>query len=481
MNDAVDRKEAVVDELAAIELGDSRLNFRARSVSGQLAMNPALSFPEALATEADLEGFYRLLRNEKVTAEAILAPHQQATVGRVAEQETVLAVHDSTEFVFGGKSRRDMGVVMLAGTKLHGHFCLAVSADGHRDPLGVLATKTWTRDGGPTPSSLRKKGVAYTEVRAMPSEYTRWRELIDEAEARVDGKASLIHVMDSESDDYDLMCHLKGANRRFLLRACRERKLDAAGTGSIPGEKLRQFVARAEVCAVRDVKLSRRNTRHVAGITAKRDLPRDKRTATLEFAATTVTIARTVYAVKTLSPSVSVNVVSVKEKDAPEGMEPVDWLLFTSEPIDTEQQILRIVDLYRARWVIEEYFKAIKTGCDFEARQLESKATLVKALALFIPVAWILLRMRAASRSPKKASILTVLSLAQITVLKKATGIPLRKNSSAAEAYLAVARLGGHIKNNGPPGWQVLGRGYAKLLTLETGFKIGRSQTCDQW
>jgi hypothetical protein len=37
------------------------------------------------------------------------------------------------------------------------------------------------------------------------------------------------------------------------------------------------------------------------------------------------------------------------------------------------------------------------------------------------------------------------------------------------QAMLAVAQLGGHIKNNGDPGWLVLGRGYEELLVLEEG------------
>ena len=75
-----------------------------------------------------------------------------------------------------------------------------------------------------------------------------------------------------------------------------------------------------------------------------------------------------------------------KEKDPPNDMEPVDWLLLTSEPIDTDEQILEVVDVYRACWLIEEYFSALKTGCAFERRQLESKSTLTKALALFARV-----------------------------------------------------------------------------------------------
>ena len=53
--------------------------------------------------------------------------------------------------------------------------------------------------------------------------------------------------------------------------------------------------------------------------------------------------------------------VYAKEKDPPDDMEPVDWLLLTSEPIDTDEQILEVVDIYRARWLIEEYFSALKT------------------------------------------------------------------------------------------------------------------------
>ena len=78
------------------------------------------------------------------------------------------------------------------------------------------------------------------------------------------------------------------------------------------------------------------------------------------------------------------------------------------------------------------------------------------------------------------ATIATVLTRIQITILRSKTGIPLTKRSTAAEAYLAVARLGGHIKNNGAPGWRVLGRGYHELLTLEVGYKIAKGETCDR-
>jgi len=479
MDDSAKRVEAVIDDVRAVDLGDSRLNFRARQIVSSLAMKPAESFPKALATEAELEGFYRFLGNEKVRPEAILAPHVAATIERAGEHRTVLAVHDSTEFEFHGAGRADLGVVNRDGNKLFAHFCLVVSADGRRDPLGMLRTQTWVRDGQPTRSSLRKRGAKQSEIDELPSEYARWQRGIDEAEERVKGSASLIHVLDSEADDYSIVSKFQAAKRRFVLHSCRVRKLDETGSGSLPGEKLREFMARAQVRAKRVVELSRRK-KHPRGVRTKRGEARDERTAVLVFSAATIAICKSERAPKELADTATVNVISVREENAPDDMVPVDWTLFTSEPIQTEEQILAIVDWYRARWTIEEYNKALKTGCAFEKRQLESKSAIDKALALFTPVAWALLRMRTASRSSEKTSILTVLSPTQIIILRNQTKISLRTNSSAAEAYTAIARLGGHIKNNGAPGWQVIGRGYTELLTLEVGYKIAKGESCDR-
>ena len=69
-------------------------------------------------------------------------------------------------------------------------------------------------------------------------------------------------------------------------------------------------------------------------------------------------------------------------------------MLLTSETITTADDALRVVDWYRARWVIEEFFKALKTGCAIEKRQLETFAALSNAVAFFGPMAWQLLLLR---------------------------------------------------------------------------------------
>jgi hypothetical protein len=86
--------------------------------------------------------------------------------------------------------------------------------------------------------------------------------------------------------------------------------------------------------------------------------------------------------------------VLVHEVGAPNYAETVEWKLLTNLPIDTPEQVAAIVDAYRARWVIEEFFKALKTGCAYEKRQLETFRALMNALAIFSVIAWRLLVLR---------------------------------------------------------------------------------------
>jgi hypothetical protein len=176
---------------------------------------------------------------------------------------------------------------------------------------------------------------------------------------------------------------------------------------------------------------------------------------------------------KSLPEALSLNFVHVREVDTNGTEPPVDWVLATTESIETVAAIERIVDIYRSRWVIEEYFKALKTGCEYEKRQLESEHTLSNALAVLVPIAWQLLLLRSLARTDDKAPAAAALSKTQLTILA-AVSKKLPKEPTVRQALLAVAGLGGHIKNNGEPGWIVLGRGFQHLLALEQGWKIAR-------
>jgi Transposase DDE domain len=168
-----------------------------------------------------------------------------------------------------------------------------------------------------------------------------------------------------------------------------------------------------------------------------------------------------------------VNVVAVTERHCPKGQEPVAWYLVTNEPIETVEQVAAIVDAYRARWVVEELFKALKTGCQIEKRQLESYGALRVALAIFLPIAVRLLALRDAVRSEPQSPCVA-LSTRQLQLLRACSSRPMSATPSNREAYMALAALGGHLRSNGPPGWIVLGRAYERLLILEQGWTAAK-------
>jgi hypothetical protein len=132
-----------------------------------------------------------------------------------------------------------------------------------------------------------------------------------------------------------------------------------------------------------------------------------------------------------------------------------------------------VIEIYRTRWLIEELFKALKTGCAIEKRQLESYEALTNALAMFLPIAWQLLLLRSMERTETSAVAKEALTPTQIQILRaRVPKFP--ADPTVSDALRAVAYMGGHFVKT-PPGWMVLGRGLVKLLDLEAGFLLAQS------
>jgi hypothetical protein len=151
-------------------------------------------------------------------------------------------------------------------------------------------------------------------------------------------------------------------------------------------------------------------------------------------------------------------------------------MLLTTEPLDTMPRILRVVDHYRARWLVEEYFKALKTGCSLEKRQSGSYQALVKVTALLVPVAYRLLLLRSLERQNPQSSAAVFFDAVDVQLMRMDDSTPgLPEIDSLAAALQYLARMGGHLKHNGPPGWITLGRGFEKLLSLRRGWDAAQT------
>src|SRR5262249_25255988 len=135
---------------------------------------------------------------------------------------------------------------------------------------------------------------------------------------------------------------------RFVTRVQHNRKVE------VENISLRDAVETATAIVERDVPLSRRTARGSGSKQRRIHPPRDSRTAQLSVAARTVVISRPLSAPAECAEELTLNVVRVWESEPPAEQPPVEWLLYTSEPIDTPDDVLRVVDWYRARWTIEE-------------------------------------------------------------------------------------------------------------------------------
>jgi hypothetical protein len=470
-------------ELVGAKLGDLRRSKRAAKLVETIADDPSASFP-SLFDRAGTEAFYRFVNNDDVTLDGLVEGHATEACVRATEAREVLAIHDTTRFEFhGGPVREGLGWLKPDKGKANkwkgqtrwpgflGHFTLLVTADGTRRPLGVSSLIPVNRTGPPRAKGrkARLSGAQYARLGSEEKESIRWLEGVERTERRLAGRAAVIHVMDREGDSFGLLHGLVQRHERFVIRANYDRKVGGETETTLWDE-----LERAKMVLTRTVPLSRRKGSGFAK-DAGRHPPRLEREAKLRIGWCRVTLAAPKYLRKVAS-NIELNVVLVREVDPPDG-HGVEWVLYTTEPVDTAEDVARVVDIYQARWLIEEFFRALKTGCRYEERQLESYDALLRALGLLVPVAWKLLELRSWARTAPQASATEVLTETQIDVLSALC--PKRNlgpKPTVRAALLAVASLGGHLPNNGEPGWLVLHRGWERLVAATLGWEAARGR-----
>lgn len=458
----------IAAEFAGVELGDLRRSRRLQRIAERAMAAPAVGFPRMVADDSELEGVYRLLNNEDVTPEDVLEPHFRASLARMQSVGgPVLVVHDTTDLRFGGLHEREgLGITHGKQQGFLLHLALAVLPGEERLTLGACGALRICRT-----ESKNTRSKSWYEMSKDPTrESLRWGQLVEQVEDR-GGLFERIHLMDREGDNYDLFALMLRKKARFVVRACHDRAL-------IGGDRLHETLDLLEPQVYRDVELNERLDDGKRTKSRKHPV-RDGRSARVAIAATTVEIRQTPSA-HASEEHLLLNVVRVWEQHPPEGEPAVSWTLYTTEPIQTDDQLLTVVDYYRSRWLIEEFFKALKTGCNFEKRQLESYHGLSVALAMFIPIAWRLLMLRSISRKCPDAPAKLIVSDVQLQLLRHRLSLD-ETPRTAKEAAYAVAKLAGHLKRNGDPGWLSLGQGLEILLIMEAGWRAAlAAQRCDQ-
>lgn len=443
--------------LRAPRLGDSRLNRRQPALLKALFAKPGTEVPEVFADDSKTEAFYRFVRNARIAVEDVIKPHI-TEVAASLPPEPVVIVHDSTNIVHacaqGANDVYDLGTGPLG---YMAHVSLAV-VEREKRPVGIVGLETVDRpDGG------RAKQRRSRSSRELEHEGQRWWRGALQCEELVGERAPAIHVMDSEGDSYETLKSMEEEGLGFVVRAGQLQRLVTTSDGK--RQSLDSLLCEVEASAQREVPLSSRTPARATlkGKKAKRNRQERKaRVAKLHIGALSASMIRPHIAPRSWPERLNLNLVRVWEPEPPSDEEPVHWLLWTTMAVGTVEEILRVVDVYCLRWLIEELFKALKTGCRFEKRRFESKLTSERALALFLPIAAYILALRAVAREDSQAPASTVLSPDHILALR-ASAKPLPKRLTVKAAMMSIAKLGGHLKSNGNPGWLVLARGMERL------------------
>jgi hypothetical protein len=445
------------NEFAFAELGDPRRTKRLVNIATKLAANPGGTLPQALPEWAELKAAYRFFDNPVVDFAKVLQPHLERTRQACREPGEYLIIEDSTNLDFSRHRRtQDLGVIGDGeGRGFELHSALAVRVEAwtlEQRPEGRVVGLFDQRCRRPRPAP---KGESRKERLQRPRKSSWWAEAFRGA-GRPPSGCRWTYVADRESDFYEPVHICQHNGMDFIIRGCQDRRLaDEAG-------KLRAALAQAPVLGQSTVELRSRGGEPA-------------RTAIVELRSVQVDLDGPWRPGGWQEPLRGVTVVEVQEVNAPEGVkEPLHWVLLTSWPCRTLAEARRIVGCYTARWWVEEYHKALKSGAGVEDSQLERGGRLEPLIAILAVVAVRLLSTKMLARSrPEGREAKESFGPEALAILEKKFGRP-KGGWNNQNVLVATARLGGFLarKHDGMPGWQTIWRGWHRLMWMCEGLEI---------
>jgi len=434
-------------EMATADLQDKRLNERLTHILSDLAERPVASIPAACGGHSETVAAYRFFDNNKVTYQKVLRPHIEATRQRIASQKTVLMVQDTTELDLTRPQQQVTGAGPMDSAARRGaymHLMEAFTADG--TPLGAVAAEIWTRDEEYFSQPQKTKRKRRKALPIEEKESFRWLEGLRQARevAQEFPEVQCVCVGDSEADIYHLFAEPRGEPPvQWLIRACQERCVcDENGES---GPTIREEVMGRPVLFTNEISVRGREAKTSCETRARRT-SRKSRTALVEVRAARITLHPPAQSDRPLPP-VAVNVVLVREVEPPEGEEPVEWILLTTLPIDTVEQVRQIIQYYSVRWMIEVLFRTLKSGCRVEERLFEDIDRLLPCVAVYLIVAWRTLMLVRLGRSCPDMNCECVFEPSEwksvwMVIHRKA---PPRKPPKLVEMLRLIGQLGGYV------------------------------------
>ena len=471
-NEVAMTKKRATEEWAAemfggAEFGDARLSKRLVRVAADLAGAIGTSPGRAAGDdEGAAEAAYRFVRNERVKPSVIAQSGFAATAVRGESHDTLLCIEDTTTLSFTHHVESGLGDLGgPEGTESLGlfvHSALVLDARTGAT-VGLVGQDYWMRDLAERGKRHERKKRAYNDKESF-----KWQRMSERVREQFGDEMAkrVIATCDREADIYEYLAFKTDNQERFVVRASWDRNVEVdsdSEAGEAIDEHLFAVLGRAPKFGESVVQVPQRGGRPA-------------RTATLTVRAQRIRLRRPQRAkVGTLPKRIAVNAVLAREESPPPGVEPLEWLIFTSEPIFSAEQVLEVLRLYRLRWRIEEFHKAWKSGAGVERRRMQTALNIKRISIILAFVAVRLLQLRERHEEHPDGSCAELLTAAECNVLwvsiEKTK--PPRKPPTIAWAYRAIARLGGwhDSKRTGRVGWDSYWIGWLKLQERVEGYE----------
>jgi desulfoferrodoxin (superoxide reductase-like protein) len=354
---------------------------------------------------------------------------------------------------------------------------MAFTEDG--TPLGSIDAKIWARDEFDSEQPKLSKAAKEKKRRATPieeKESIRWLEGIRAVQKLAMDCPDTLYVSlsDSEGDMYDLFVEPRTTdNLHWIVRACHDRTvLDSQGN---PVGAIRDSLLKFPVLFTNDISVQGRKQK-IACETKPRRTSRVSRQATVEVRAGSV-IVKAPSLGKHAIPTVTINVVMVREPHPPEGEHPIEWILLTTLPISTMEHVRSVIRCYTVRWMIEIYFRTLKSGCRIEERRFETLDRMLACTAIYMIVAWRTLYVCRLGRSCPEMDCEMIFDPAEWQSVWSVThrGEPLpTKPPPLAMMVRLIASLGGYVDRLNrldPPGVETVWKGLQRMRDLAWGWE----------
>jgi hypothetical protein len=432
-------------EFGTIDTGDVRLDHRAIAVAKSIANLPGHSLPEQMASDPESKALYRLMDNERISRENLEQSHWDATRGRAEEfkGKPVLFIQDTCTLSYN-KRKGTTGLGPVGNSAKPGkgaltHNCLVFEPEA--GVIGLAYQQEWTRANGTKPGT-----------NTPDKESDVWEKTLEDIGAVPEGHC-WVTVCDRGSDDFEFWSKAIDLHWQFACRVQHNRKVVSDSNEVTKAfDEIRKEPAQARYSVtIRNRKGAQQLLNMQVAARRMQIQPPANRSALAKKGPLELTLVR-----------------------CWDARAKVEWLLVTSWPVETEKDLLQVVEFYSRRWLIEEYHKCLKSGMGVETTQFRTHARLARIIGLYSVLAVRLLQLAKAVKACPNCKATKFVDKTFVQALASARGMSASK-MTLKEYWRGMAMMGGFRgrRSDGDPGWITLWRGFIQLRLLAQGFQLG--------